>query len=134
MDKLKGLPTQDDLRVQNREFVSNAEVETNISSQNVSFAGPEEDLRNDHKTLDRENHDCGNTEIVPPVESKGQILLDRMFQYEVMKLPNPISAILQQAREFTVNNYPCILQFLNSFTKLKWQAKLLRIHDLDILK
>ena len=134
LERLNTLPTRDEFEGQFKQLVSNAEVETNILSQDVSFAGPEEDLRVEQQTLDRENFHVGNVEMTQLDECKGPLLLDKMFQYEITKLPNPISAILQQAREFSVNNYPSILQFLNSFTKLKWQAKLLRIHDLEILK
>ena len=49
------------------------------------------------------------------------------FQYEILKLENPLSSILKQTKELSVTSRGSILQFLNIFVKLCRQAAFLRI-------
>lgn len=56
------------------------------------------------------------------------------FQFEILKLPNPIMEILKGINTLSVINYDCILQFLDILVKIKKQAGRLKIPDNDILQ
>ena len=137
LNELLVLPTQDkQVNFQFNENKPNVEEGATFLLPNESFSGPEEDqLANySHDVVRKDNDGVENTWTHVQKQAHKAITSPSPFEYEQMKLPNPISGILKQASEFNVTNHPSILQFLNSFTKLRRQASFLKLQDNDVLK